>query len=110
MYKPQAQIFSDTTFNLAKTDFCLAIQTKLQQEMFIKFANSHVVGVDSTHKTNGNDVPLITVLVADEFGEGYPVAWCISNREDKVVIIAFFEKLREKFGSIKASWLMTDMA
>ena len=110
MYKPQGQIFSDTTFNLAKNDFCLAIQTKLQQEMFKKCANSHVVCVDSTHKTNGYDFPLITVLVADEFGEGYPVAWCISNREDKVVLIAFFEKLREKCGSIKASWLMTDMA
>ena len=110
MYKPQGQIFSDTTFNLAKNDFCLAIQTKLQQEMFKKCANSHVVCVDSTHKTNGYDFPLITVLVADEFGEGYPVAWCISNREDKVVLIAFFEQLREKCGSVKASWLMTDMA
>ena len=110
MYKPQGQIFSDTTFNLAKNDFCLAIQTKLQQEMFKKIANSHVVCVNSTHKTNGYDFPLITVLVADEFGERYPVAWCISNREDKVVLIAFFEKLREKCGSIKASWLMTDMA
>ena len=94
MYKPQGQIFSDTTFNLAKNNFCLAIQTKLQQ-MFKKFAKSHVVCIDSTHKTNGYDFPLITVLVADVFCEGYPVAWCISNREDKVVLIAFFEKLRE---------------
>ena len=78
--------------------------------MFKKFANSHVVCVDSTHKTNGYDFPLITVLVADEFGEGYPVAWCISNREDKVVLIAFFEKLSEMCGSIKAAWLITDMA
>ena len=31
-------------------------------------------------KTNGYDFPLTTVVVVDEFGEGFPVAWCISNK------------------------------
>ena len=66
--------------------------------------------VDATHKTNGYDFPLITVVVVDEFGEGYPVAWCISNREDTKTLKVFFEKLKEICGDIKTSWLMTDMA
>ena len=41
-----------------------------------------VICIDSTHKTTGYDFLLITVMVVDEYGEGYPVAWCLSNRED----------------------------
>ena len=29
-----------------------------------------------THGTNSYDFNLVTVLVVDEFGEGYPIAWC----------------------------------
>ena len=62
------------------------------------------------HKTNGYDFPLITVLVVDEFGESYPVAWCISNREDATVLQNFYGRLKTVCGNINASWLMTDMA
>ena len=66
--------------------------------------------IDATHKTNGYDFPLITVLVVDEYGEGYPVASCISNREHKILLLNFFRRLRELCGQINATWLMTDMA
>ena len=45
------------------------------------------VCVDGTHGTNGYDFTLITVMVIDEYGEGFPVAWCISNREDQLLLI-----------------------
>ena len=57
------------------------------------------------HKTNGYDFPLITVLVIDEFGEGYPAAWCISNKEDTNVLIIFFERLKTLFGNVKALFM-----
>ena len=54
-------------------DFVLIIQTELQKQMMREFGK-RVVCIDSTHKTTGYDFLLITVMVVDEFGEGYPVA------------------------------------
>ena len=50
--------------------------------------------IDSTHKTNAYDFFLTTLLVVDNFGEGLPVAWMISNREDKDNILLFFLVLK----------------
>ena len=71
---------------MSTEDFVLAIQTPLQREVFKSCAQNGVVCIDATHKTNGYDFPLISVVVIDEFGEGFPAAWCISNREDKTVL------------------------
>ena len=43
---------------------------------------SNVICVDATHGTNIYDLYSISVLLVDEFGEGIPVVWAISNRED----------------------------
>ena len=45
----------------------------LQITMLKKFGE-HLICIDSTHGTNGYDFNLITVMVVDEFGEGFPVA------------------------------------
>ena len=42
---------------------------------------------------------LITVLVV-EFGEGIPVAWPITNSEDKAHLVAFLTALKVKVGEI----------
>ena len=49
--------------------------------------------------TNENDFNLITVMVIDEYGEGYPAAWCISNREDQLLLINFVS-LKERVGNL----------
>ena len=36
---------------------------------------------------------LITILVLDDFGEGIPVAWAISNREDAIILVEFLEAM-----------------
>ncbi len=69
LHKQQGQKMVD-----GKRDFVLAIQTSQQAD--IKF------GHDATHGANGYDFSLITLIVVDDFGEGYPVAWCLSNRTD----------------------------
>ena len=43
-----------------------------------KLTDGRVVCVDGTHSTNGYNFTLLTV---DEYGEGFPVAWCTSNKE-----------------------------
>ena len=47
-----------------------------------KCGHGRVVCMDDTHGTNSCDFSLTTLLVVDEFGEGYPTAWCLSNRTD----------------------------
>ena len=54
--------------DLPADSFLLAIQTRHQQ-LFQAFA-SKVVCMDSTHGTNHYDFKLITVMVADQFGQG----------------------------------------
>ena len=64
--------------------------------------------IDSTHKTNAYDFFLTTLLLIDNFGEGLPVAWMISNREDKDNILLFFKVLKKCAGSIRPQWFMSD--
>ena len=91
-------------------DFVLILQTPLQSLLLQKFG-TNIVCIDSTYKITGYDFVLITVLVVDEFGEGYPVSWCLANREDEVVMKKFYSCLREKADKdIKPKWIMTDDA
>ncbi len=66
--------------------------------------------VDSTHGTNGYDFLLITVVVIDDYGEGFPVAWCISNREDQNIMLSFFQEIKKRVGTLTPKWFMSDLA
>uniref|UniRef100_T1ITT2 ZSWIM1/3 RNaseH-like domain-containing protein n=1 Tax=Strigamia maritima TaxID=126957 RepID=T1ITT2_STRMM len=66
-------------------DFILVIQTEFQRNIFNNLGND-VICIDSTHNTTQYDVKLITVLCVDEWGEGIPILWCISNKETTEVI------------------------
>ena len=50
------------------------------------------------------------MLVVNEFGEGFPVAWCFSNREDKNLLLNFLKHLKQQSGNITPEWLMSDDA
>ena len=58
----------------------------------------------------GYDFKLTSLLIVDEFGEGFPVAWCLSNREDFSVLKVFCEKIKEKNGNLSPLWFMSDIA
>lgn len=66
-----------------------------------------IICADATHGTNSYNFLLISVLV---FGEGFPAGWCISNKEDCILLSNFFTHLREKTGPIFPEWFMSDMA
>ena len=91
-YKPQGA--DDDKTGLKREDLLIVLQTPIQAEMFKKFAEVKVVCVDATQGTNAYEFKLITLLVVDEHGEGFPVAWCIANREDRVLLIEFFTSIR----------------
>ena len=90
-------------------DFMLVIQTQFQCDM-LKMFGSNAVCIDSTHGTNAYQCNLTTILVIDEYGEGLPVGWMVSNREDKDMLTAFFRAVRKRTGGINPQWLMTDDA
>ena len=43
--------------------------------------------MDGTQGANGYNLMLITVIMIDEYGESFPVAWCVYNREDQLLLI-----------------------
>ena len=61
---------------------------------FQKFAHKGVCR-DSTHGTNAYEFILTTLLVRDEFGQGFPVGWCLSNQED-FTSMCIFSQATEK--------------
>ena len=107
-YKSQGA--SDDKTGLLREDFLVDfLVSPIQAEMLKKFGGK-VVCVDATHGTNAYDFKLITLLVVDEYGEGFPVAWCITNKEDQVLLIEFFTSVRTKCGMVRPQWFMSDMA
>ena len=110
LYKAQGRAKPPQCTNLTQSDFALAIQTPLQAEMIKSFGSDKIVCIDSTHGTNGYDFFLISMLVVDEYGEGFPVAWCLSNRQDEFLLTNFFEAVRNRVGKCVPKVLMSDDA
>ena len=65
---------------------------------------------DSTHGTNRYNFNLITIVAIDENGEGFPVAWCISNRKERILLQIFYNEIKEKVGMLTPKWFMSDLA
>ncbi|CAI6357426.1 unnamed protein product [Macrosiphum euphorbiae] len=69
----------------------LIILTETQKEVLKKFGSGKLC-IDSTHGTNQYNFNLTTIVVIDEFGEGYPAAFCISTKIDERHMTFFFFK------------------
>ena len=106
-YKPQGTLMKGC-HNLTKDDFFLVLQTPLQADMLKQF--SKIICIDGTHGTNGYDFTLVTLLVVDEFGEGFPAAWCLCNKEDTTQLTYFYTILKERVGTLSPTWFMSDDA
>ena len=109
IYKQQGQKQPDSIDDLSDEDFIIGLQTPFQRDMLTKFGSTAVC-MDSTHGTNVYDFFLITILVLDEFGEGIPVCWFISNREDSAAIRQGLLKLKDRCGDIHTNTFMSDDA
>ena len=107
-YKTQGQI-DPKHKEFTRDDFMIVIQTKAQRERAIQFGNDGVC-CDATHGTTIYDFLLTTLLVIDEFGEGQPIGWCLSNKEDEEFLKVFFKYLKESSGRINPVWFMADIA
>ena len=65
--------------------------------------------MDSTHSTNKYDFKFVTVVVRDEVGKGYPVAFFICNREDETSLTDFLYAIKCRCSAdFHVNALMTD--
>ncbi|XP_050314956.1 uncharacterized protein LOC126749312 isoform X2 [Anthonomus grandis grandis] len=108
LYKKQGEL--DSGLSLKKEDFLLGIMTRCQGQMLQKFGSGGIICMDATHGTNPYDFNLITVLVVDDYGEGFPVGFLFANREDYVVLKYFILALKSSIGNIRATTFMSDDA
>jgi hypothetical protein len=102
-FKIQGEVHS----SLPEDAFLLAIQTEFQRDMYRKYAGC-ILCIDSTHGTNAYRYKLITCLAPDHFGQGQPVAWCISDRETTEAIEVFLRCIQERSPDVQVKILMTD--
>lgn len=110
LFKPQGEDQPEGMDNIGKQDFLLCLQTEFQCDALEKYGNN-VVCMDATHGTTSYNFQLITILVMDEYEEGIPVAWAISNREDAMVLTQFLTAVKSRLKeTIEPKYLMTDDA
>ena len=107
-YKMQGEESKDDV-PLEKEDFIIIVQTPMQKMMLQKFGPKRVC-IDSTRGTTAYDFLLTSILVVDDFGSGYPVAWCLANHDDTTTMTVFFNEIKKKCGVITPLWLMSDVA
>lgn len=89
----------DEDRHLRADDFCLVIISEAQIAGLQQLNRpSCEVAMDSTHGTNAYDFQLTTLMLVDENGEGFPAAFCFSNRVDEIVMHAFLCVCKENFG------------
>jgi len=55
--------------------------TQFQSELFLKFGYDKIC-IDGTHGLNRYNFQLYSLVVVDEYGNSYPVAFCFSNKSD----------------------------
>uniref|UniRef100_A0A2S2PIF0 MULE transposase domain-containing protein n=1 Tax=Schizaphis graminum TaxID=13262 RepID=A0A2S2PIF0_SCHGA len=91
---------------LENNDVFLIIATKFQLEMIQKFGHEKIC-VDSTHGTTEYDL-LTTLVVVDEYGNGFPCCLCFTKKKDTITWITFFTKVKERTGNINTKVFMSD--
>lgn len=92
---------------LENDDVFLIIATKFQLEMIQKFGYEKIC-VDSTHGTTEYDLLLTTLVVVDEYGNGFPCCFCFTKKKDTKTWITFFTKVKERTGNINTKVFMSD--
>ncbi|KAJ8927486.1 hypothetical protein NQ314_020049, partial [Rhamnusium bicolor] len=107
LYKREGDILE--SFPLEENDFCLIIMSQYQQHMLVKYGNNIIV-VDGTHGLNNYDFELTTLMVVDNFNEGFPGAFMFTNRKDTLIHQIFFEVIESKVGNkISPNTIMSDI-
>ena len=97
-----ADVSEDWKDVISDDDFLLGFMDQSQAARLKRYGNgpTSVVCVDSTHGTNSYDFQLMVVLILDDNGEGFPVAFLFSNRQNEDTYRLFFECMKQKAGLV----------
>jgi len=96
---------------IALDDFMIVLMNDVQVHLLQMYGHHRVNCIDSTHKTNGYNFQLTTLLIIDNNGEGFPVAFCISSKLDTSVMEVFLEHVRIAIGGcVEGAILISDNA
>ncbi|KAJ8963968.1 hypothetical protein NQ314_005227 [Rhamnusium bicolor] len=107
LYKREGDILE--SFPLEENDFCLIIMSQYQQHMLVKYGNN-IIAVDGTYGLNNYDFKLTTLMVVDNFNEGFPGEFMFTNRKDTLIHQIFFEVIESKVGNkISPNTFMSDI-
>jgi hypothetical protein len=71
-----------------------------EMEYMLKTYGKRNIFMDGTHRINPYKYELTTVLILDDKNMGYPVAFFISNRKDRIAQEVLLHSLKEKVGPI----------
>ena len=96
-YKLQGQLKEEVA--LEKDDFVVTMQTESQKHLMQKFVSKGLC-CDTTHGTKSYDFKLNSLFVSDEFEEGVPAAFCLSNWGTFAFMKLFFSKICKNTGAI----------
>lgn len=101
LYKPVGKLDSKYP-ELQLKDFGLAIMNTQQKELLRKAMTSppSVLCSDATHGTNQYDLKLITIMIVNEFGNGLPVAFFFSTKEDQDALSYLFLAIKSVVGNL----------
>ena len=108
LFKPQGQQLENMD-DVGTDDFMLVLQTQFQLDM-LKANGDKCICMVATYGVNMYAFMLISVLVIDEYGEGIPVAWAITNREYTTILIHYMKAIKQKVNSLTPQWFMSDDA
>lgn len=106
-YKKQG-ILDDKYPELKEDDIIIIIMTPYQKEMLQKFGKN-VIAIDGTHGMNTYGFLLHTILVVDNYREGMPTCFALTNRNDETGIVVFLKEIKELMGTMKIRTLISDM-
>jgi hypothetical protein len=87
--------------------FFVGIQTRLQAEMMRNHAPKIICG-DATHGLTAYGFQLFTLMVKDDTGKGYPVAYLITSNVTKRILASFFLAIRKRSPGLKITITMSD--
>ncbi|XP_054719732.1 uncharacterized protein LOC129229449 [Uloborus diversus] len=88
-------------------EFLLVIMTEFQRQILLNSARQ-IVCVDSLYRKKGGRFYLTVMFIMDEMDLAFPVAFCISNKVDKMVLIQFFASISQQTGSLECQYFMSD--
>jgi len=108
-YQGEEMIDDSHNRRIALHDFMIVLMNDVQVYMLQQYGHHRVNCIDSTHGSNLYDFQLTTLMIVDDDGEVFPVAFCISSKVDTLTMEVFLENVRAAIGSsINGALLMTD--